>query len=168
MDKSEAENMAIDLVGYKAKQPCNLVMGQMTGHIGHLNQARDFCPREGQPDGKVLVEFLLKPNADRLLFSPTVAALGTASRKTAILAEVAKQKGLCPYVVKKGGSGEGFVNGYIGIKPEENYYSLAMQANKKPPVRDNNTKRLFAILTQYARAIQPGSEADCNKTPPVA
>ena len=163
-NQTEAVDMGIDVVGCKAKRPSDLVMGKMTGHIGHLNQAREFCP-QGGPQSKVLVEFLLKPGAHDLLTSPDVAALGTESRKTAILAEVAKLRGLGAYVVKN--SGEGYVKNYIGIKSELVYYSLAMQANKKGEAKDNNTKRLFSALTQYVRAIKPGGEADCNKNPPV-
>ena len=165
-NQTEAVDMGIDVVGCKAKRPSDLVMGKMTGHIGHLNQAREFCP-QGGPQSKVLVEFLLKPGAHDLLTSPDVAALGIKSRKTALLAEVAKLRGLGAYVVKKGSSGEGYVKNYIGIKPEGIYYSLAMQANKKGEAKDNNTKRLFSALTQYVRAIKPGGEADCNKNPPV-
>ena len=166
MDKGEAEKMTIDLKDFEAEQPCNLIMGQITGHLGHLDQARLFCPMDPPPEDKILVEFVLKPGAHDLLFSPDVAALGTESRKTALLAEVATRKNLGQFVVKK--TGEGYVNGYIGIKSEENYYSLAMQANKKGEVKDNNTKRLFSALTAYVRAIKPGTEAECEIPTPTA
>ena len=165
MDKTEAVDMAIDVVGYKAKRPCDLVMGKMTGHIGHLNQARDFCPLQGQPESKVLAEFLLKPGAHDLLTSPDVAALGTESKKTSLLAEVAKLRGLSAYVVKN--NGEGFVKDYIGIKSESVYLSLAMQGNKRGEVKDNNSKRLFSALTQYVRAIKPRTEAKCEIPTPT-
>ena len=162
MDRAEAVNMGIDLDDFKAKKPCYLIMGQITGHLGHLNQARDFCPKDPPAKDKILVEFGLKPGADELLFSPDVAALGTASRKAALIAETAKRKKLSQFVVKT--SGEGYVNNYIGIKSEENYYSLAMQANKKGETKDNNTKRLFSALTDYVRAIEPGTDANCITT----
>lgn len=172
MERSEAVNMAIDLVNFQAKQPCYVIMGQMTGHIGHLKQAREFCPQDQPSETKILVEFVLRPNAHKLLFSPDVMVLGTASRKTALIAEAAIRKKLGYFVVKKGG--EGYANGYIGIKPEKKYYSLAMQANKIGEVRDNKTKQLFSALTQYVKAIKPGARADCEiaptptPTPPVA
>ncbi len=49
-------------------------------------------------------------------FSPKVAALGTASRKTAVIAETAKVRGEGLYVVKQ--SGEGYVKNFVGIKAE--------------------------------------------------
>ena len=169
MPEEEAKKITVDLEHNRAKIPCNLFLSQLTGHIGHHVQARDLCQRQPRK-GKYLVEFLLKPNAHELLISPEVAALGTTARKNALIAETAKQKKLGEYVVAgKKGAGEGFVAGFIGIKPEGEYYSLVMQANKKA-VSDNNTKKLFAELTQSARVIDPDTPNGdlCDLNPPLA
>ena len=173
MLKTEAESITLDLTGKTARTPCNLFLSQLTGHIGHHKQAKDFCLRqEAQGGPKVLVEFLLKPNAHELLFSPEVAALGSKARKNTLIAETAKQKNLGVYVVKGGkpGSvGEGYMEGFIGIKPEGDYYSLALQA-AKGGVSDNNTKRLVAALTQSVRVIDTDTlDGDlCDLNPPLA
>ena len=175
MSRQEAERITIDLEHNRAKIPCRLFLSQLTGHIGHHVQAKAYCLRKTTED-KVLVEFLLKPNAHELLFSPEVAALGSTARSNAYIAETAHQKKLGVYVVKgqggkKGAAGEGYVNGFIGIKPEGDYYSLTLQANKPDaPVNDNNTKRLVAALTQSVRVIDTDTlDGDlCDLNPPLA
>ena len=173
MALKEAKSITIDLTGKTARPPCYLLLSQLTGHIGHHKQAKDICSKK-PTEGKHLVEFLLKPNAHELLFSPEVAALGSTARKNAYIAETAKQKKLGVYVVKglggkPGTGGEGFVDGFIGIKPEGEYYSLAMQANKRT-VRDSNTKKLFAELTKSVRVIDTNTPEDdlCDLNPPLA
>ena len=175
MTQKEAESITLDLTGETAKTACNLPLSQLTGHIGHHVQAKDYCLRKGA-DGrpKLLVEFLLKPNAHELLFSPEVAALGSTARSLGYIAETGLRKNLGVYVVKgqnakKGAAGEGYVIGFIGIKPEGDYYSLAMQGDKKG-VNDNNTKRLFKALTQSVRVIATNTKDDklCDLNPPLA
>ena len=179
MPRKEARRITIDLTGKTARTPCNLFLSQLTGHIGHYKQANDMCEsKKGkeveEEEEKLLVEFLLKPNAHELLFSPEVAALGSTARKNAYIAETAKQKKLGVYFVKglrgkPGACGEGFVDGFIGIKPEGEYYSLVMQADKKS-VTDNNTKKLFAELTKSVRVIDTSTPDDdlCDLNPPLA
>ena len=173
MAQKEAESITLDLTGKTARPPCYLLLSQLTGHIGHYKQAKKICLKE-PTEGKHLVEFLLKPNAHELLFSPEVAALGSTARKNAYIAETAKQKKLGVYVVKglggkPGAGGEGFVDGFIGIKPEGEYYSLVMQANKNF-VTDNNTKKLLAELTKSVRVIDTDTPDDklCDPNPPLA
>ena len=160
MDETEAEQIGIDLEGYKHLKPCQLKMKYLKGHLGHHDQASQYC-RTGQAGApKVLIEFLLLPNAHNLLFSPRISAIGTESKSTAVMAEIALQKGQGKYVVKK--NSEGFVKGFIGIKSEKGYFSLAMQGNQAQ-ISDNDTKRLLSRLTQYVKAIKPETEATCSK-----
>ena len=162
MDREEAEQIGIDFLGFQARRPDELQMQNLKGHLGHVDQAeKKYCATDRPP--KVLTEFLLKPNAHDLLFSPKVAAIGTKSHATAMIAETAEQKNQGKYVVKE--SGEGYVKGYIGIKSEKNYLSLAMQGKQSNngQVRDNPSKRLLSKLTQLVRAIEPGTEASCLK-----
>ena len=75
------------------------------------------------------------------------------------------------YVVKT--NGEGYVKDYTGIKSEKDYYSLTMQPIKNAAITNattapNGAQRLLSSLTQYVRAIRPGTEADCNTNPPFA
>ena len=164
MDETEAREIKIDLERYQSLRPCQLSTKYLKGHLGHLGQARNLCWERQSGAPKVLIEFLLKPNAHNLLFSPRVAALGTESKSTAVMAEMALQEGQGNYVVKK--NSEGFVKGYIGIKSEQGYFSLAMQANQGQ-ISDNETKSLLSQLTQYVRAIERGSENFCSKVPSV-
>ena len=158
MDESEAKQIEIDLVGYRALRPYQLKMQYLKGHLGHLDQASHYCrPGQSGPP-KALIEFLLLPNAHDLLFSPKMAAIGTEAKSTAVMAETAEQKKQGKYVVKD--NSEGFVKGYMGIKSEDRYFSLAMQANQRN-IKDNETKRLLSRLTQYVRAIRPGTKARC-------
>ena len=160
MKVTEARDIGINLQNYGHLKPCQLAMEDLKGHLGHLTQASKYC-RPGQTGPpKVLIEFLLLPNAHNLLFTPRVAAIGTESKSTAVIAEMALVKKEGKYVVK--GNAEGFVSGFIGIKSEEDYFSLAMQGNQVR-IADNPTKRLLSKLTQYVKAIEPGTEATCSK-----
>ena len=149
MEEREAIAMGIELGGGKSYKPDDLDMGKVTGHIGHCEYARKYA----RSPGNALIEFQLIPNGHELLFSPDVAALGTASRKTAVIAETAKVEGKERYVVKP--SGEGYVKGFVGIKAEsDDYYSLAMAANKENDPKLNDAKRLIAKLTDKVKQIK--------------
>ncbi len=155
MVEREAIAMGIELGEYKSYRPDDLDMGKVTGHIGHCDQAREYA----KFPGNVLIEFKLISNGHKLLFSPDVAALGTASRKTAIIAETAKVEGKGRYVVKP--SGEGYVKGFVGIKAEgDDYYSLAMAANKENDPKLNDAKRLIAKLTDKVTQLEIKKEGN--------
>ena len=146
MEEREAIAMGIELGEDKSYKPDDLDMGKVTGHIGHCDQARKYAR-------KVLIEFQLIPDGHKLLFSPDVAALGTALRKTAVIAETAKVEGKERYVVKP--SGEGYVKGFVGIKAEsDDYYSLAMAPNKENDPKLNDAKRLIAKLTDKVTQLK--------------
>ena len=143
--------MGIEVGKYKSYKPGDLNMDKVTGHIGHEDQAKQYA-KNPKIKGNVLIEFKLKPNAQNILFSPQVAALGTASRTTAIIAETARVQGFEGYVVGK--SGEGFVRKHIGLKPEDKYISLAMAANKERDPNWNDAKRMIASLTEKVTEIK--------------
>jgi hypothetical protein len=148
MKKCEAINMGIKVGTYASYSPGELDMGKITGHIGHRVPVYEHTQQ-----GDVVLEFKLLHDAHHLLFSPKVAAIGSKSQKTRLIAEVGRinaKNGIGPeYAVTRAkGPGEGFVKDFIGIKSEGgDYYSIAMAANKGTAPKDTDTKKLLAKLT---------------------
>ena len=135
----------------------------LTGHLGHPEYSKSMCTERQKSAGSVppvLVEFLLRPNVQELLFSPDVAAIGTKSASTAVIAETAIQKGeKTRYVVAK--NGEGYVKGFMGIKSETNSFSFALQASGNIP-RNTDTKELLVKLTYHVKAIPLDKKPTCT------
>lgn len=170
MGVSEAKNIGIE---YTAKLASVLSKDYLSGHLGQRDYSTRMCNERqtsAASEPNVLAEFLPRPNAHDLLFSPNVAAIGTKSSSTAVIAETTLQRGeTTKYVVTQ--NSEGYVNGFIGIKSEKDYFSLAMQ-DKKPkdlngdpiPVK-TDSKTLMWRLIESARAIPPGQQATCTPPP---
>ena len=163
MSAEEARAAGIDTVNYTPKL-ADASMQRFTGHVGHPDDAKDYCRNRQQSQGSeppVLVEFLLRPNVEELLFSPHVAAIGTKSASTAVIAETAIQKGeRITYVVPTNAQ-DGYVKGFMGIKSETSSFSFALQASGNiPDVTD--TKKLLIKLTQHVKAIPLDQEPTCT------
>ena len=165
MSAKEASEAGIDTFTYEPKL-AGVFMQRFTGHLGHPEYSKSLCTERQQSTGSeppVLVEFLLKPNVQELLFSPHVAAIGTKSTSTAVIAETAIQKGeKTRYVVKE--HGEGYVKGFMGIKSETNSFSFALQASGNEP-RNTVTKELLIKLTYHVKAIPREQEPTCAPAP---
>lgn len=162
MSAKEAREAEIDTVNYTPKL-ADAFMQRFTGHLGHPEYSKSMCTERQKSAGSepsVLVEFLLRPNVQELLFSPDVAAIGTKSASTAVIAETALQKGeTTRYVVKE--HGEGYVNGFMGIKSEKDSFSFALQASGNEQ-RNTVTKELLIKLTQHVKAIPLEQEPTCT------
>ena len=166
MSAEEARAAGIDTVKYTPKL-ADASMQRFTGHVGHPDDAKDYCRNRQQSQGSeppVLVEFLLRPNVQELLFSPHVAAIGTKSASTAVIAETAIQKGEKTTYVVPTNAQDGFVKGFMGIKSETSSFSFALQASGNIPY-DTDTKKLLIKLTQHVKAIPLDKEPTCTPAP---
>jgi hypothetical protein len=101
---------------------------KLTGHMGDFKQAHNYLHRRS-PEPKVLVEFTLRPGAERTLFSPSMMAVPKVEGK--------KVTNLIKDTLIKEGSGdsfavastnEGLAPGKVGIKSEQGEagYSLGI------------------------------------------
>ena len=98
--------------------------------------------------------------------------VGTTAGSTAVIAETTLRRGeTTNYVVQN--SGEGYVNGFIGIKSVENYFSLAMEHGKRKD-SDSDQKPVAIVsetfmwkLIESARAFPPEQQATCTPPRPV-
>ena len=166
MSAKEASEAGIDTDHY-TPELADASMQRFTGHLGHPEYSKSLCTERQQSKGSeppVLVEFLLRPNVQELLFSPHVAAIGTKSASTAVIAETAIQKGeTTRYVVPKHAQ-DGYVNGFMGIKSEKDSFSFALQASGNEP-RNTVTKELLIKLTYHVKAIPREQEPTCTPAP---
>ena len=166
MSAEEARAAGIDTVKYTPKL-ADASMQRFTGHVGHPDDAKDYCRNRQQSQGSeppVLVEFLLRPNVQELLFSPHVAAIGTKSASTAVIAETAIQKGEKTTYVVPTNAQDGFVKGFMGIKSETSSFSFALQASGNKPII-TDTKDLLIKLTYHVKAIPLDKEPTCTPAP---
>jgi hypothetical protein len=97
----------------------------VSGHLGDAVQAlgyRSWSDTDAAPGttANVTVEFTLKPEAHKVLFTSKYAAVGTTGVGAGMVAEGGIKSGQTfPKTRGTTGSGEGKLGGYIGIKSEQ-------------------------------------------------
>ena len=106
------------------------------GHLAGREQANEYA----QGDDEALLEFVLKPGAHLLLFSPAFMALAPAGKGTGgMLLELLGDFPL-------GNASEGNLPGYVGLKSEKKGdFSLTVQ--------NDTTKLLFQLLIESINVV---------------
>lgn len=132
----------------------NIEQAAIQKHLGEYSYVTRIENGKPKYEG-YLVKFTLKPNAQDILFSPSIAAIGKQGDAPKALAAASKYNPLHKgkrFVWKE--NGEGYVDGFIGLKSEDNKTGLSLTMSATPGTGLNESKQIFFKLVESVEFVR--------------